>query len=140
MRFSVLSALKRFVLSLAVLALVMGVPSMGRAATPEELAWSWAVAVGNKPEPAPAAPAVVSYTAAEGDYLQVCEGGKCRLVRVGAAKASEPQGFAYSEPTTVQGAAQFRPLQRFREWNQSRPKLFSGFRGGFRGGCSSCGG
>lgn len=155
MRFSLLSVLKRFVLSLAVLALVMGVPSMGRAATPEELAWSWSVAVGNPPaqpgtQPG-TQPVAVSYT--NGDFVQVCANGKCTLVR--AAKNSEPKNsepknfeptsYTDSNPTTVQGFASgagFRPFQRFREWQQDRPKLLGGGRRGrlLGGGCSSCGG
>lgn len=121
-------------LSLLRLAVVCAVaslsfPNTARAATPEEMAWSWSVAVGAVP---------VNAESYEGDFVQVCEGGVCKIVRAGSGQTSA--GFASSNATTVQGfGGGFRPFARLKEWNQSRPKLFGGFRGGFRGGCSSCG-
>lgn len=177
MRLSIRRAIRLAFGLCLVMVLFGGFLSPLRAAEPNaELAWAWAV---NCPcAPCDCTPAkncgctVPTSAAAEPvgyQEVQVCEGGKCKIVRVpvyASPQKSEPlawpnytaassgncaagqcftpttvsgfgAGASYAEPSG--GFRAFRPVQNFREWNQSRPKLFGGFRGG-RGGCGSCGG
>lgn len=171
----------RLVFALAVFAFFFGFLSPLRAAEPSTanaaLAWAWSVncpcangcqcSPGNGCGCELSAAKIAASPVAYRD-VQVCEDGKCKIVRVplGSTQNSEPffvstyaadcAGGSCSLPTTVRGSTYgaasgasgasgfklFHPFQNLQHWNQSRPKLFNGGRlfGGKCGGCGGCGG